>query len=210
MKPYLIALALLALPGLAAADCVTRDDLATGVTFKRQDGRSGLVKADGKTIVIDYAVNSQTAWHDWRRTSYGVYDLAWGWTPTDEYYVGGGPGGSYDYKFAKKPPLPEPGKAWKSAVRVTESQDIGIESGPIITKYSHGVTYSFQDTKEVKLSGCTYTVMPVEATFTGSGAHYSRRWIYFPDLGFGLETRQTDHTTGEDRKLGLTALTPKG
>jgi hypothetical protein len=27
-------------------------------------------------------------------------------------------------------------------------------------------------------------------------------------MGFGLETRVTDHQGGEDRKLGLTALTP--
>lgn len=210
MKFALLCLARAALPTFAAARCVTADDLVPGVTFKRQDGRSGLAKADGKTIEVDYAANSQTAWHDWRRTTLGIYDLAWGWTPTDEYYVGGGPGGSYTYKFAGKPPVPEARTSWKTTVSVVESQDIGIESGPIKTRYSFDVTYSFQDTKEANLSGCTYTILPVEATFTGKKGHYSRRWIYFPDLGFGLETRQTDHQTGEDRKLGLTALTPQG
>ena len=209
MKLRLLAL-LLSLPTLAAADCVTPEDLSTGIAFTRQDGRGGLAKADGKTIVVDYAVKSQTAWHDWRRTTLGLYELAWGWTPTDEYYVGGGPGGSYDYKFSGKPPVPTPGKTWSTTVRVTETQDNGTEFGPEKTRYSYDVTYSFQATKEVKLSGCPYTVLPVEATFTGPQGHYSRRWIYFPDLGFGLETRQIDHASGEDRKLGLTAMTPQG
>lgn len=210
MKFPLFALFVLSLPTLSAADCVTADDLATGISFTRQDGRSGLVQSDGKTIVVDYAVNSQTAWHDWRRTVYGVYDIGWGWTPTDDYYVGGGPGGSYDYKFARKPPVPEANDGWTTTVRVTETQDNGTEFGPEKSRYSYDVSYSFQEPKQVKLSGCPYTVLPVEATFTGSHGHYSRRWVYFPDLGFGLETRQTDHRTGETRTLGLTAMTPKG
>jgi len=197
MKFPLLALVLLALPSLAAARCVTADDLATGITFKRQDGRSGTVVADGRNLEVSYAANSKTAWQDDRRTTMGIYELTWAWTPTDEYYVGGGPGGSYSYKFASKPPVPETRKSWKTKVNVIESQDIGIESGPIRTRYSYDVTYSFQETAQAKLSGCTYTILPVEATFIGKSDHFTRRWIFFPDLGFGLETRFTDHTTGE-------------
>jgi len=207
MKLSCLALILLTLPTLATADCVTPEDLVTGIAFKRQDGRSGTAIAEGKAVLIDYAVASKTAWHDQRRTTIGIYDLDWSWTPTDEYYVGGGPGGSYTYRFAGRPPVPTPGTSWKTTVSVKESQDIGIRSGPVVTRYSYDVTYSFQDTAEAKLSGCTYTIQPVEATFTGQNGHYSRRWIYFPDLRFGLETRQIDHRSGQDRKLGLTALT---
>jgi len=210
MKFAFLSLLLLALPGSAAARCVTAQDLATGITFKRQDGRSGTAVADGPTIKVNYAAGSKTAWEDDRQTRMGIYELTWSWTPTDEYYVGGGPGGDFSYKLSGKPPLPKPGTSWKTRISVLQTQDIGIESGPIKTRYSYDVIYSFQDTAQAKLSGCSYTILPVEATFTGSGTHFTRRWIYFPDLGFGLETRMTDHTTGQDRKLGLTALQPRG
>jgi hypothetical protein len=202
----LFALMLTATPALA--DCVTKDDLAKGVSFKRQDGRLGVVKSEGKSLAINYAANSQTAWQDERNSLMGIYDTTWAWTPTDEYYVGGGPGGGYSFKFSGKPPVPEAGSSWKSTISVTETQDNGTENGPEEFTYKLKVTYSYQDTKEAKLSGCTYTIQPVEATFTGKNTHLTRRWIYFPDLGFGLETRVTDHQGGDDRKLGLTALTP--
>ena len=202
----LFALSLMASPALA--DCVTKDDLAVGVAFKRQDGRKGEIVSTGKGFAIKYAADSKTAWQDDRDSLMGIYDTTWSWTPTDEYYVGGGPGGYYSFKFSGKPPVPEAGGSWKTNVSVMETQDNGTENGPETFRYTLKVTYSFQDTKEAKLSGCTYTIQPVEATFTGKNTHLTRRWIYFPDLGFGLETRVTDHQGGEDRKLGLTALTP--
>jgi hypothetical protein len=202
----LFALLLTATPALA--DCVTKADLAVGVAFKRQDGRKGEIVATGKGFAIKYAADSKTAWQDDRDSLMGIYDTTWAWTPTDEYYVGGGPGGYYSFKYSGKPPVPEAGEAWKTTVNVSETQDNGTENGPETFHYKLKVTYSFQDTKEARLSGCTYTVQPVEATFTGKNTHLTRRWIYFPDLGFGLETRVTDHQGGEDRKLGLTALTP--
>ncbi len=51
-----------------------------------------------------------------------------------------------------------------------------------------------------KLSGCTYRILPVEAAITGKDATQTRRWPYFPDLGFGLET------VHDGVKNGLTAL----
>ncbi len=202
---------LLSTPAFAApafADCVTKDDLARGVAFKRQDGRAGLIKAKGKTFEINYAVGSKTAWLDERDAVMGIYETAWAYTPTDDHYVGGGPGGLYAYKFVKKPPVPAEGTAWQSKIKVTETQDNGTEFGPEVSKTSIAVVYSFQPIKEAQLSGCPYRIMPVEATFTGENTHLTQRWIYFPDLGFGLETRVTVHNSGDDRKLGLTALTP--
>lgn len=202
----ILALCLAAPPALA--DCVTPDSLPRGVSFKRQDGHKGTIHFDSKDFAINYAADSKTAWEDERDSHLGIYDTAWTWTPTDEYVVGGGPGGYYSFKFSGKPPVPEVGQTWKSTISVAETQDNGTESGPETYSYKLKVTYSFQDTREAKLSGCTYTIQPVEATFTGKNTHLTRRWIYFPDLGFGLETRVTDHQGGDDRKLGLTALTP--
>jgi len=201
---------LLCLPTLAGADCVTPDDLATGIAFKRQDGRTGLAKSDGTGVTIDYATSQTSDWTDLRKTDRGIYEKTWAYMPSDAMFVGPGPGGGYAYSLQGKPPDPTAGTIWKTRVKVSASNDDGTESGGKTARYSLQATYSYQAVKEAKLSGCTYRVQPVEATFTSPGHHETRRWIYFPDLGFGLETRFTDHTTGEDRKLGLTALTQQG
>lgn len=210
MKTKLLALFLALAPGLAEARCVVAADLAKGITFKRQDGRTGLAIAKSGGITVDYATNPKGAWQDLRKTDRGIYEKTWAWTPTEEYYVGGGPGGGWEYNAFGKPPEPMPGGSWKTTVKVKEHHYDGTESGGPVLKYSLKAVYSFQEVKEAKLSGCTYRIQPVEATFTGKNTHVTRRWIYFPDLGFGLETRVTDHSGGEDRKLGLTALQPKG
>jgi hypothetical protein len=208
MRLTLCLAALLATAAPALADCVTKDDLAVGVAFKRQDGRRGEIVSTGKGFAISYAAGSQTAWQDDRNTVMGIYETTWAWTPTDEHYVGGGPGGYFEYKLAGKPPVPTPGTNWKTTVKVTTTQDYGLETGPEVTRRTYDAVFSYQAAKEATLSGCPYTIIPVEATFSNKTVHFTRRWIYFPDLGFGLETRFTDHQTGEDRKLGLTALTP--
>ena len=94
----LFALMLTATPALA--DCVTPDSLARGVSFKRQDGHKGTIHFDSKDFAINYAADSKTAWEDERDSHLGIYDTAWTWTPTDEYVVGGGPGGYYSFKFS--------------------------------------------------------------------------------------------------------------
>ncbi len=210
MKTHLLCLALLALPGLANARCVTADDLATGITFKRNDGRPGIAISEGGGVFIDYASPATTDWQDQRSTDRGIYEKNWAWTPSDEMVVGLGPGGGYRFTIKGKPPEPTAGNTWKTSIKVRASFPDGTESGGQVLTYTVQAIYSFQAIKEAKLSGCTYRIQPVEATFTGKTLHQTRRWIYFPDLGFGLETRFTDHSSGEDRQLGLTALKPKG
>lgn len=210
MRAFLLTLTLATLPGLASARCVKPEDLATGIAFKRQDGRTGLATASGKEVSIDYATNAKGAWTDRRKALRGIYETEWNSTPTEDYYVGGGPGGLFTYRLAGKPPVPKAGATWATRIKVTLSVDNGTEHGPEVTRSAVEATYSFQPVSEAKLSGCTYRIQPVEAVFLGKDSHATHRWIYFPDLGFGLETRVTDHRTGEDRKLGLTALKPKG
>ena len=203
-----VFLALVCLPDLAQARCVTAADLASGIAFTRQDGHTGLIKGDGDAVAIDYAANSKTAWTDQRSALMGIYETGWTWVPTDDYYVGGGPGGGYRFKLGGTPPLPAAGTTWTTRIKVQEAHDDGTESGGSVQRYTLKASYSYQPVKDATLSGCSYKIMPVEATFTGSNTDLTRRWIYFPDLGFGLETRVTNHLTGEERKLGLTALTP--
>lgn len=190
----------------AAADCVTAADLASGIAFKRQDGRSGWAQADGAVVNIDYASDPRNDWGDSRKARLGIYESLWSWYPSDEAVMGQGPGAGYVYKLAGQPPALTPGMAWASRVKMTETTDNGSEKGRESLSYTLRVSYTSLAVKTAKLSGCTYDVVPVEAHFTGDHTDLTRRWVYFPDLGFGLETRVTNHLTGEDRKLGLTAL----
>lgn len=196
----------LALP--AHAECVTADSLARGVSFKREDGRSGVIRAEGKAFSIDYASNSKGPWLDQRTSRLGIYDTEWHFNPTEDYIVGGGPGGDFSFKFAGKPPVPKADTAWSTTVSERKSLEAGLQSGPEITRTTYKVSYSFMATKTAKLSGCTYTIQPVEARFTNKDTDLTRRFIYFPDLGFGLETRVIDRKGKASRELGLTALTP--
>ena len=198
----------IALP--AHADCVTPDSLAKGVSFKREDGHTGIIRAAGKMFEIDYATNSNGIWRDKRLSRLGIYDTEWQSTPTNENYVGGGPGGDFSYKFSGKPPLPKADTTWATTVSERKSLEAGLQSGPVITRSSYKVTYSYLPTKTAKLSGCSYTIQPVEAHFTNKNTDLTRRFIYFPDLGFGLETRVIDRKGDASRELGLTSLTPKG
>ena len=74
----------------------------------------------------------------------------------------------------------------------------------------YSVSYSYLAESTATLSGCSYRILPVEATFINAETDLTRRFIYFPDLGFGLETRVIDRKGDASRELGLTSLTPKG
>jgi hypothetical protein len=179
--------------------------ITKGVAFTRADGRTGLARAKDGGIDIDYAVNSTTAWRDRRTTKAGIFEERWLSTPTDDYIVGGGPGGVYEYNRSGKEPSPTPGTTWATTLRQTLYTYDGTENGERSARARFKVSYSFLAAQEVTLSGCKYTAIPVE--LRGPNTKLIRRWMYFPDLGFGLETRMTDPETGKDRKLGLKAMT---
>ena len=211
-RATLIVSLLSALP--AQADCVTPSSLAHGVSFTREDGRAGLIRSEGKRFAIDYAVNSNTAWQDKRQSWLGIYDAEWVSVPTDSYQAEGGPGGTYSYRFATQPPMPAPGTTWDTTVTQRGDQAVRFKLGPVAIsqrdRTSYSVNYRFMAETAAKISGCSYRVLPVEAVFKNKTTDLTRRWIYFPDLGFGLETQVTDRLGTTSRALGLTSLTPKG
>jgi hypothetical protein len=206
-------LALVAGPALAA--CLDAGSIDRGVVFTRADGRSGSAIRQGKAIAIDYAPG-EAQWVDRRVARLGIFDqsgevfrpgLAEG-----EAMVGGGPV-SYVWKHASSPPEPAPGKTWSTTLRETTEEEVGLESGPEVIRRSYKASYSFSDPREVTLSGCSYRGITVEASYSAPGQSFERRWIYFPDLGFALETRSSDprgHSPAGTRKLGLSALRPAG
>jgi hypothetical protein len=97
----------------------------------------------------------------------------------------------FDRSFSPQPSEPQPDKSWSSKVHQIEtSVGFGTEMIRLVNRIQSDfiAKYTFLTMAEAELSGCTYRILPVEATFTGNGGSHSQRWIYFPDLGFGLET----------------------
>lgn len=185
----------------AAADCVTANDLSKGVVFARADGHKGRVIAKGDGVFVDYAAGAPV-WSDNRQTLLGIYELSsTHYRVEDPNMVGGGSTDTVQ-SFRGKPPVPVAGQGWSGVVKAHVRQNNSSESGGYDYDDRFKVSYAFLAERTVKLSGCSYKAIPVEANFVGKDNSHTQRWLYFPDLGFGLETREN----GVDN--GLTALKP--
>jgi hypothetical protein len=202
MKHALIAL-LLASPAAATA-CVTANDLATGVIFTREDGRSGFAITEGRDIRIVYSAMNDD-WTDTRLSRMGVYDR-WAEFHFDPLPTVGGGYPQYEWTYARRLPTPTPGKSFKTRVTQTRSEDIGtrVTPPPVSTKYE--ATYTFLEARQATLSDCPYTVVPVEAAYSDGT---TQRYLYFPDLGFGLETRTRGLERPDAERRGLIELIVK-
>jgi hypothetical protein len=202
LSALVLSLAVLA-PALVEARCVEAGDLRAGITFKRQDGRLGLVRSgkDRGVVVVDYDSASGVS-RDMRRSLWGVYE-------TRTTLQGKGGETVISWKFEPRPQEPQAGGGWAGTVRegrrgagealqlpgfgALEKEEFdAVRKGARVLR----VSYSFLPERVVKLSGCRYRVVPVEAVFAGAGQGFSRRWVYFADLGFGLETRRDGDANG--------------
>ena len=207
MKHRILTLSLLlvSLAAPAEARCVVADDLGSGVHFRREDGRAGVAVREGNKVRINYAAVADE-WSDMRLAVLGIYETQGDFHFNTQETVGGGYP-RYTWTFAGRPPVPKPGKRWNTQVSQSRSEDIGTEVMPPPERSRYQATYTFLDSLEVTLSGCQYRVIPVEAA-TGTGtATLTQRWLYFPDLGFGLETRVAAHLPGTEDRRGLLTLT---
>lgn len=197
----------------AAARCLTAEDARAGIRFTRADGSTGLVMAQGGGLLIDYDTGP-TLWDDRRQTRFGIYE-----TETTEYFshealVGSGTT-TTRWSSARAPARPTPGQVFKTKLTGNWRQEDGTEKGFSTGRWQIDATYRVLPEESAVLSGCSYRILPVEATFTGRGIGQVpgsgklgskpgfQRWIYFPDLGIGIETRQ------DGRRRGLTSLTPR-
>jgi hypothetical protein len=202
LSALVLSLAVLA-PAMAEARCVEAGDLRAGITFKRQDGRLGLVRSgkDRGVVVVEYDSASGVS-RDMRRSLWGVYE-------TRTTLQGKGGETVISWKFEPRPQEPQAGGGWAGTVRegrrgagealqlpgfgALEKDELeAVRKGARVLR----VSYSFLPERVVKLSGCRYRVVPVEAVFAGAGQGFSRRWVYFTDLGFGLETRRDGDANG--------------
>ncbi len=175
----------------AAADCLTADSLKTGITFTRADHSVGHIQTEGRGAVVNYVTN-HNGWYDKRTVTAGVFETDFTASLTEEVMVGSTVP-EFKWSFRPKPAQLTAGQSWTGTIRQVESStSFGAQMVEHPSKQSSDMTatYTALAETEAKLSGCTYRIMPVEATFAAQDGPHTRRWIVFPDLGFGLETKR--------------------
>jgi hypothetical protein len=199
-----LTLTTLAAPALirpAWAAC-QRADLDKGIVFRRKDGSRGLARREGDgTVVIDYVTN-RGEWLDRRRVSHGVFETQ-RVVQESELPVVGASAPEYRWTFSTKPIWPEDGATWSGKVKEVIEVTISDENGTVERERRNWTAnYRCFEPRDVELSGCSYIALTVEAEFTGKGGSHSQRWVYFPELGLGIETRRDGVSNG------LTAMGP--
>jgi hypothetical protein len=199
-----LSLSALATPMLLRpADAACRPvDLDKGIAFKRQDGSKGLARREaGGEVVIDYVTN-RGAWIDRRRVKNGVFETMRIVEESEEPMVGAS-APTFSWSYSPKAVWPEDGVTWHGKVKEDVEVTISDERGTVERDRTRWTaSFTCRDPREVKLSGCTYAALTVEASFVGERGSRSQRWVYFPALQLGLETRRDGVTNG------LVALTP--
>lgn len=104
------------------------------------------------------------------------------------------------FRFDSPPPEPVAGGDWTSTGRA----ELEIDGQNNI--YAVTATYSFDPEKTVSLSGCSYRSIGVNGTFDAGDVKWSARWVYFPDLKVGVQTKANDSRTGENWSNGMIGL----
>ncbi|MCX7288953.1 MAG: hypothetical protein NTW20_15775 [Rhodobacterales bacterium] len=185
-------------PALAACKPL---DLGKGIAFGRQDGSRGIATRKGDVVVIDYVTN-RGAWTDYRVVKNGVFETSRTVEESEEPMVGAS-APTYTWTYSPKIIMPEDGATWSGRIKELVEVTISDENATVQRqRYRWQAIYRCFEPREVTLSGCTHAALTVEAAFSGEVGGYSQRWVYFPDLGLGLETRRNGVSNG------LTAMTP--
>ena len=202
----LLAIACLASP-TSAAECVSADDLATGIVFEQQQLGRGLIQTvEGNRLRTTYT-SSSSAQGEESVALWGIY--------SESYHVwndGAGLATPQDwtdsFRFSVKPPLPEAGLNWSA--KITRKRKGEIDGETVTDKATEAVSFTYDAPRSVTFGSCDYAVMTVTGRFTAEGVDFIRRYAYFPDLGFGLQTRWVDNTLFEAEDThGITALSPR-
>ena len=179
----------------ARAAC-RRADLDKGIAFRRKDGSKGLARREGDgTVVIDYVTN-RGAWVDRRRVTNGVFEIGRIVEESEEPVVGAS-APDYRWSYSPRPIWPEDGASWSGKVKEVVEVTISDENATVERqRRTWTASYRCFEPRDVTLSGCDYRALTVEAEFSGTGGSRSQRWVYFPELGLGIETRRDGVSNG--------------
>ena len=185
-------------PALAACKPL---DLGKGIAFNRQDGSRGIATRKGDVVAIDYVTN-RGAWIDTRMVKNGVFEISRIVQESEDEMVGAS-APTYTWTYSPKIITPVDGASWAGRIKVLVEVTLSDKDATVERQRARWkASYRCFEPREVSLSGCTHAALTVEATFSADDGTSSQRWVYFPDLGLGLETRRDGVTNG------LTALTP--
>lgn len=95
--------------------------------------------------------------------------------------------------------MPQAGDGWAGTAKdVVQNVTDGAAMKANVSRFktSYTANFAFLPETTAKLSGCTYRMIPGEAVFTGPDKSRSQRFVFFPDLGFGLETKRDGAANG--------------
>jgi hypothetical protein len=193
----------------AEAQCITPDVLDQGVAYTLADGEVGSVKRiEGGAIQINYrTADRTTSGRDVLRL--GLYPVETSYSSAPADVIGVWSGLEVEIGYTGRFPEPRPGRAWETNLRFTSvSND---HSGvPRTNRDRATATYRFLEAQQVELSGCSYRMIPVEATILYDSRSEIVRTAYFPDLGYGIVTQVTNLGTGAVSSNGIAAMRPAG
>ncbi len=195
----------LCLTGPAMAECLTQEDFIDAeVTVGLQAGDEWRVMRSDDGVQAEYRDRYGEPLR-WQLTEHGVYprfeqqnlsvDPASGnQTPF--------PAASWEMEtvYDQDPPPPVAGGNFATT---------GVASGNfggVKKTWAFTVAYSFDPEKTVTLSGCRYRAIGVNGSFHSSSVDWMGRWVYFPDLAVGIQTKGKDSRTGEAWVNGMIAL----
>jgi hypothetical protein len=187
-----LAAPVLVRPALAACQPANLDK---GVAFRRKDGSTGLARREADAVRIDYVTN-RGAWTDIRRVKNGVFEISRTVEESEEPMVGAS-APTFTWTYSPKIITPADGATWSGRVKELVEVTISDENATVERQRTRWqAIYRCFEPREVTLSGCTYQALTVEAVFSGERGGYSQRWVYFPALGLGLETRRDGQSNG--------------
>ncbi len=183
------------------ADCLDAGSIDKGVNFRRSDGHRGTAIRKGDQIVIDYAADKGPR-EDMRRAVTGIYEEETRqYLQDDPDAVGGGVNMELR-EFASAPPEPVVGQKWQTKAHLHRTSDNPSVVDNPDQDWTVQVEYYFLPEITGTISGCQYRAIPVEGRLSWKSWVLNQRWLYFPDLGFGLETKHNGVTA---KVVALTA-----
>ena len=194
-----LAVSALAAPALfrpaLAAECAF-PDLSKGISFKRQDGSRGLARSEADGLVtIDYVTN-RGYWLDRRRVTHGVFEVSRTVEESEEPVVGSS-APTFTWTHSPKVIWPEDGATWTGKIKEVREVTISDEAGTVDRSRDRWTaTFRCFDPRDVTLSGCSFRALTVEANFDNGTVTRDQRWVYFTQLGLGIETRRDGVTNG--------------
>ncbi len=187
------------------ADCLTKDSFIDNeVTAALQAGDEWHVSRTDEGVQAEYRDKYGEPLR-WQLTEHGVY-------PRFEQQ-------NLSVDPASGNQTPFPAISWEMETVYDNELPLPVAGGNFATTgvasgnfdgvkktWAFSVAYSFDPEKTVTLSGCRYRAIGVNGSFHSSSVDWTGRWVYFPDLAVGIQTKGMDSRTGESWVNGMIGL----